>query len=495
MEWLHIGAKEHALWVYLEYLMGNENGESGDSRVMKNVQKTAKHEAKQGNDKSEAREKQRDSSPMQELMTKQKCISSRSTRPISVSTGSSVSSRRTSTPASHGTRFGGVFSESINGNVLPKRHLRTRGTTFGLLFSMRGAKEVKTHFSSTNTVDNAPANYQGQRYVHFTHHFSKELRRERLYVVVVIFCLRSYLVADTFDEDLPDENQAIKCFGVYWKLPRRPGHLLLQQQQTKRAPLWNALISLFTSGKEGYRDEALKGVIDRICFYTDGCMTLRDSNSRANLATEHPSPTLHPPIAHGSPLFGDFGSDDLLSETPRPLSMPQLIGYDSECDPLERTNILFAPSSREPSQSAPKETVVELTHNVDKSATIRVPTVLINAVIVYGLIVVIVHGEKILHDLFNAEAKSSIVIFTAYALFMGTIAYVYNAMIRSREVEPKLLIFLLPEKGVTLLLFIGSLLSTSASLCIFAWVNWPGDSNSCCIVYELPSFRPVICLL
>lgn len=105
MEWLHIGAKgghkewlypiakvginytfitrvglachhsEHALWVYLEYLMGRENGESGDSRVMKNVQKTAKHEAKQGNDKSEAREKQQDSSPMQELMTKQKCVS------------------------------------------------------------------------------------------------------------------------------------------------------------------------------------------------------------------------------------------------------------------------------------------------------------------------------------------------------------------------------------------------------------------------------------
>ncbi|KAE9385912.1 hypothetical protein BT96DRAFT_1006613 [Gymnopus androsaceus JB14] len=122
--------------------------------------------------------------------------------------------------------------------------------------------------------------------------------------------------------------------------------------------------------------------------------------------------------------------------------MPQLIGYDSERDPLERTNILFALSSREPSQSAPKEMVVDLTHNVDKSATIRVPTVLINAVIVYGLIVVVVHGGKILHDLFNAETKSSIVILTAYALFMGSIAYVYNAMIRSREVEPKLLVSL-----------------------------------------------------
>ncbi|KAE9385913.1 hypothetical protein BT96DRAFT_1006614 [Gymnopus androsaceus JB14] len=305
MEWLHIGAKgghkewlyliakvginytfitrvglachhsEHALWVYLEYLMGRENGESGDSRVMKNVQKTAKHEAKQGNDKSEAREKQQDSSPMQELMTKQNYFSnsseiyrlqrmpatrsqSRSTRPISVSTGSSVSSRRTSTPASRGTRFGGVFSESINGNVLPKRHLRTRGTTFGLLFSMRGAKEVKTHFSSTNTVDNAPANYRGQRYVHFTHHFSKELRRERLYVVVVIFRLRSYLVAGTFDEDLPDENQAIKCVGCTGSFR---GDLAICFYNSNRQ-------SELLHGMPRYpslqaRDEALKGVIDR----------------------------------------------------------------------------------------------------------------------------------------------------------------------------------------------------------------------------------------
>ncbi|KAE9390210.1 hypothetical protein BT96DRAFT_946300 [Gymnopus androsaceus JB14] len=124
--------------------------------------------------------------------------------------------------------------------------------------------------------------------------------------------------------------------------------------------------------------------------------------------------------------------------------MPQLIGYDSERDPSERTNILFAPSSREPNQSAPKETVVDLTHNIDKSTTIRVPTILINAVIVYGLIVIIMHGGKILHDLFNAEAKSSIVIFTTYALFMGTIAYIYNAMICSREVEPKLYFQLIP---------------------------------------------------
>ncbi|KAE9390211.1 hypothetical protein BT96DRAFT_946301 [Gymnopus androsaceus JB14] len=194
--------------------MGNENRKSRDLRVMKNVQKTAKHEAKQGNDNSEAREKQRDSSPMQELMTKQNFL---------------------------------------------QENVYTRFARDPLWRSFFRVNKC------TNTVNNAPANYQCQRYMHFTHHFSKELRRERLHMVVVIFRLRSYLVAGTFDEDLPDENQAIKCLGCTGSFR---GDLAICFYNSNRQ---NELLY----GMPRYpslqaRDEALKGVIDRICFYTDG---------------------------------------------------------------------------------------------------------------------------------------------------------------------------------------------------------------------------------
>ncbi|KAE9389005.1 hypothetical protein BT96DRAFT_947202 [Gymnopus androsaceus JB14] len=97
---------------------------------------------------------------------------SRSSRTPSVL---SASSSTKSSTASHSTRFGGVFSETLNGNILPKE--------------------------------------QHHRYIHFLSSFAKEVQNDPLYVVVIIHQHRRYLVAGTFDDDMPDENQAIKSLG------------------------------------------------------------------------------------------------------------------------------------------------------------------------------------------------------------------------------------------------------------------------------------------
>ncbi|KAE9401256.1 hypothetical protein BT96DRAFT_938101 [Gymnopus androsaceus JB14] len=135
---------------------------------------------------------------------------SRSSRTPSVL---SASSSTKSSTASHSTRFGGVFSETLNGNILPKPYFRAKGTTFGLLFPLRGAKEVRTQFRSTNSNEKAPVRRQHHRYIHFLSSFAKEVQNDPLYVVVIIHQHQRYLVAGTFDDNMPDENQAIKSLG------------------------------------------------------------------------------------------------------------------------------------------------------------------------------------------------------------------------------------------------------------------------------------------
>lgn len=94
--------------------------------------------------------------------------------------------------------------------------------------------------------------------MHFIDHFSKELRCDKLYVVVVVFRLRSYLVAGTFDVDLPDENQAIKALGCTGSFR---GDLAICFYGMNRTNDLLYGMPRFPSSQE--RDEVLKAVVDR----------------------------------------------------------------------------------------------------------------------------------------------------------------------------------------------------------------------------------------
>lgn len=94
--------------------------------------------------------------------------------------------------------------------------------------------------------------------MHFIDHFAEELRHDKLFVVVVVFRLRSYLVAGTFNIDLPDENQAIKALGCTGTFR---GDLAICFYGINRTNDLLYGMPRFPSTQE--RDEVLKAVVDR----------------------------------------------------------------------------------------------------------------------------------------------------------------------------------------------------------------------------------------
>lgn len=72
----------------------------------------------------------------------------------------------------------------------------------------------KTHFSSDNTVPTARCSRRHQRRINFLAQFVPDFQRDNIYINLVVFEGRRYLVGGTYDQALRKSNQSLRAIGV-----------------------------------------------------------------------------------------------------------------------------------------------------------------------------------------------------------------------------------------------------------------------------------------